>query len=182
MSSSPIGASSSTTCQSTWKEPRRRTASTRSAKHVIHAPGQAREHERREVPDRFFRTQFPKAAAGEAAPDREHRRDDLAVRERRQADEHADGDAEVRTVDQPGQKRAFEREVGGLVSQQQAGGDAGREQETQTEREHHAIGPRTVLEDQELAKSPESHDDGGRRGHDGELDEQRRQQDLHDLH
>ena len=47
----------------------------------------------------------------------------------RQADEHADGDAQVRTVDQPGQKRAFEREVGGLVAEQQAGRDAGQEQE-----------------------------------------------------
>ena len=51
------------------------------------ARGQAGEDERREVPDRFLRTELAQAAAGEAAADREGQRDDLAVDERRQADQ-----------------------------------------------------------------------------------------------
>ena len=72
--------------------------------HLPDAPRDTREDEGREMPDRFLRTQLAQPAAGEAAADREGQGDPLAVRQRRQADERADGDSGIRTVDQARQE------------------------------------------------------------------------------
>ena len=74
------------------------------------------EHERAESPDRFLRTRLADAASGEAAADRERQRDQFVMRRQRreqggQRHHRADQRAGVRTGDESGEKRAFEREV-----------------------------------------------------------------------
>ncbi len=138
----------------------------------------AGEDERREVPDRFLRAQLAQAAAGEPAADGERQRDELAVGERRQADHRADDRAGIRPGDQPGEERAFERQVGRLVVQQQPRDHAGRQRNAEREHEDQPVGPAAPLEDQDVAEPPVPHQHGRQRGHDGELDDQRREQDL----
>ena len=82
---------------------------------------QVDEDERRELPDRFLRARLAQAAAGKAAADGERQRDELAGDERRSGDQQADERAGVRTGDQPGEERAFERQVGGVVVQDARG-------------------------------------------------------------
>ena len=78
------------------------------------------EDERREVPDRFLRAQLAQAAAGEAAADGERQRDALAGDERRHADHQPPTIAPAYgPAMRPGEERAFERQVGGVVVQQQ---------------------------------------------------------------
>ena len=84
------------------------------------AAGQRREDERREVPDRFLRAQLAQAAAGEPAADGEGQRDPLAGDERGHRVSAADDGAGVRAGDQADEKRAFERQVGRVVAQQDA--------------------------------------------------------------
>ena len=79
-----------------------------------------REDERREVPDRFLRTDLAKAAARETAADGEREGDPFPGKDGRHADHDADKRAGIRPGDQAGEKRAFERQVGGIVVEQQA--------------------------------------------------------------
>src|SRR5713226_2367714 len=64
--------------------------------HFPCAAMQAGEDEWREVPDRFLRAQFAQAASSEPAADREGQRDELAARQRRKPDHHANDRAGVR--------------------------------------------------------------------------------------
>ncbi len=108
-----------------------------------HVPGAAvkpGEHERREMPDRFLGTQLAESAAGESAADRERQRRPLTVAERRHPDHHADDGAGVRAGDEAGEKRALERQVGGVVVEEQPRHDAGHQRNAQAEGEDQPIG------------------------------------------
>ena len=83
----------------------------------------------------------------------------------------ADGRAGVRAGDQAGEERAFERQVGGVVAEQQAGDDAGRQRDAEAEREGQPIGPGAALEDQDVPEPPVAHQHRRQRGHDGQLDD-----------
>ena len=137
-----------------------------------------REHERRELPEDVFGAELAQAAAGEPAADGEGQRAPLAGEERRDADHRADDDAGVRAVDEAGEKGAFERQVGGVVAEQQPRGDAGRQQDAEAQRERQAVGRRALFEDQKVPEAAETHQNRGRRGHDGQLHQQRREQHL----
>ena len=161
------------------------------AQHFPDAARQAGQDERREVPDGLLRAQLPQPAAGEAAADGERQGDDLAVGERRQPDQGADRGAGVRAGDEPGHERALEAQVGGLVIEQQPRDDARRERDAEEQDEDQAIGPVAALENQDVAEPPVPRQHRRQRGHDGQLDDERREQDLlerqelragHDLH
>ena len=141
---------------------------------------QAGEHERREVPDRFLRAQLAQAAAGEPAADRERQRDELAGEERRAAPTSgADDGAGVRPGDQPGEKRALERQVGGVVVQQQARRDARRRAGSpRREREDQAIRPGRAARRSGCGGSGGTAPASSPARHDRQLDDERRQQDL----
>ena len=150
----------------------------KGAQHLPRAAVQAHEDERREVPDRLFRAQLAEAATGEAASDGKRQRDEFAPNERRQPDEGADGDAGIRAIDQARQKRPFEREVGGVVPEQQARGHARRKRDAEAEGEHQAIRPRPMLENEDVPEAPEPRQHRRRGRHDRELDDERRQEHL----
>ena len=147
-----------------------------------HAPDMAMklgEHERREVPDFLFvRARLAQAAAGKPAADRKEQRDELAREQRRQRHHQADDGAGVGAGDQPGEKRAFERQVGGVVVQQQSRGDAGRQRHAQAERKHQPLGPRAAFGDQNVAEAVIPHQDRGQCRDDRDLDDEGRQQEL----
>ena len=110
-----------------------------------HAPYMAMklgEHKRREVPDFFFvRAGLAKAAAGKPAADGEEQRDELAREQRRQRHHQADDGAGVGTRDQSGEKCALERQIGGVVVEQQSRRDAGRQRHAQAECKQQPLGP-----------------------------------------
>ena len=54
--------------------------------------------------------------------------------------------------DQPGEERAFERQVGGVVVEQHARGHPRRERHGEAQREHQPVGPVALLEDQDVAE------------------------------
>ncbi len=118
----------------------------------------AREHERRELPEDVLRAQLAQAAAGEAAADGEKRRAPLAGEERGDADHCADDDAGVGAVDEPGDKCAFECEIRGVVAEQEARGDAHRQQQAEAQCERQAIGCGALLEDEKVPESAETHE------------------------
>ena len=89
-----------------------------------------------------------------------------------------DEGAGVRSGDESGQKRAFEREIGGVVAEQQARGDAGGERNAQAEREQQPVGPGAALGNQDVAEAVVPNQHGRQRGDDRDLDDQRRQQKL----
>ena len=95
-----------------------------------------------------------------------------------QGDGGADDRAGIGTGDQPGEQRALEHQVGGVVVEQDARRDAERQRDGQTEREGEAIGPVAALEDQDVAEAPIARQHRRQRCHDGELADQRRQQEL----
>src|SRR5262245_42671436 len=106
---------------------------------------QAREDERGEVPDSFLGTEFPETAASESAADREGEGDELAAKERRQTDEESDRGSRVGSGNQPCHERPFEREVGGVVAQQQPCDYGHSQRNTQAQREDEPVGPVSAL-------------------------------------
>ena len=78
----------------------------------------------------------------------------------------------------PGEERAFERQVGGVVVEQQARDDARRERDAEGQGEDQAVGPVAALEDQDVAEPPVAHQHRRQRGHHRQLDDERREQDL----
>ena len=148
------------------------------AEHGPDAARQAGQNERREAPDGFLWTQLPQPPAREAAADGEGQRDDLAVGERRQADQRANHRAGVRPGHESRHERALEAEIGGLVIEQQPRADAGGQRHAEEQDEDQAIGPVAALEDQDVAKPAIPHQHRRQRGHDREFDDERGQQDL----
>jgi len=90
----------------------------------------------------------------------------------------ADDRARIWPRDQPGEERAFERQVSRLVIQQQTRNDAGRQGNAEREHEDEPLVPPAPLEDQHVPEPPVPHEHGGQRGHDRELDDQRGEQEL----
>ena len=90
----------------------------------------------------------------------------------------ADDGAGVGTGDQAGEERAFERQVGGVVVEQHARGDARGERDGEAQREHQPVGPVAPLEDQDVAEAAIAGQHRRQRGHDGQLADQGRQQEL----
>ena len=89
--------------------------------HLPDAAVQAGEHERRELPEHVLGAQLAEAAAGKAAADGE--RQARRTRRRRAAGCRPCAPTMtpgVRAVDQAGEKCAFERQVGGVVVEEQA--------------------------------------------------------------
>ena len=137
------------------------------------------EHERREVPDLFLvRARLAKAAAGEPAADGEKQRDELAGEQRRRRHHQADDGAGVRTRDEAGEKRAFEREIGGVVAEQQPRGDAGGQRHAEAERKEQPLGPGAALRDQDVAEAVIADQDRRECRDDRDLDDEGRQQKL----
>ena len=73
------------------------------------------EEERRKVPDRFFGANLAEAAAGKSASNGKGQRDPLIGEERRDAHHGAHDRARVRAREQAGEKRACQRQVRGVV-------------------------------------------------------------------
>ena len=90
----------------------------------------------------------------------------------------ADDRAGVGAGNQAGEERAFEREVGRVVVEQQPRDDAERERDGQAEREREAVGPVAALEDQNVPEPPVARQHRRQRGHDGQLADQCGQQEL----
>ncbi len=90
----------------------------------------------------------------------------------------ADDGAGVGPGDEAGEEGAFERQVGGLVVQEQARDDARRQRNAEREDEDQPVGPVAALEDQDVAEPPVADQHGRQCGHDGQLHDQRREQHL----
>ena len=146
--------------------------------HLPGAPVEAGEDERRELPEDILGAQLAEAAAGEPAADGERQGDEFLREERGDADHHPDGEPRVRAVDQARQKRAFEREIGGLVAQNETRHHAQRQQAAQAQGEGEPVGRRPLLEDQEVPKPAEPHQNRRRGRHHGQFHHQRREQHL----
>ena len=78
----------------------------------------------------------------------------------------------------PAEKGAFERQVGGVVVEQQPGRDAGHQRHAEREREYETVGPAAALEDQDVPEPAEPGEHRRQHRHDRQLDDQRRQQQL----
>ena len=141
-------------------------------------PGERREHERREVPNRFLRAELTQAAAGKAAADHERYRDPFAGSERRQAGHAPDDGARVGAANEADEEGAFEAEVGRVVAEQQAGRHAADQRKGQREGEHEAIPQVAPLEDEDVPEPPVAHEHRREQGHDGQLEDERRDQHL----
>ena len=120
----------------------------------------------------------PQPAACEAAAHREGERDGLAGDERRNAEERADDGAGVGPGDETGEERSRQRQVGRVVAEQQPRRHAPRQRDSEGEREDEPLPPCALLGQQDPPELAEPHQHRGQRGHDRELDDQRRQQDL----
>ena len=90
----------------------------------------------------------------------------------------ADDGAGVRTGDEAGEKRAFERQVGGVVVEEQPAATPAVERHAEAEREDQPVGPVAPLEDQDVAEPAVPHQHRRQRRHDRQLDDQRREQEL----
>ena len=65
----------------------------------------------------------------------------------------------------PARNDALERQVGGVVAEQQPRDDAGRERDAEAEREGQPIGPGAALEDQDVPEPPVAHQHRRQRRH-----------------
>ena len=90
----------------------------------------------------------------------------------------ADDRAGVGSGNEAGEKRALEHQIGGVVVEQDARGDAGRQRDRQPEREGEPIGPVAPLENQDVAEAAVARQHGGQGRHDGQLAHQRGKQEL----
>src|SRR6058998_3014974 len=107
---------------------------------------QRREDERREMPDRLLWTELAQAAAGKTAPDGERQRHPFPVENRSGPHRRAG----VRTCNQTREKRSLEREIRGIVIEQEPCGHAGRERNPEAERKRQAVGPEPPLENEDV--------------------------------
>ena len=139
---------------------------------------QVGEEERREVPDRFLRADLAQAAAGKPAADRERQRDPFAADRRRDADHRADDRAGVGAGEETGEKRARQRQVGGVVVEQQPRDDAGRQRDAEAGGEDEPLRPVTLLGQQDAAEPRKPHQHRRQNRDDRQLHHQRRQQVL----
>src|SRR4029450_1367487 len=85
------------------------------------------EEKRRKVPDGFLRANLTQATTGESAADGKGKGDDFAGDERRNADQRSHDRAGVGTGQKPGQERPGERQIGGVVVDQNSRDERGRQ-------------------------------------------------------
>ena len=130
---------------------------------------QVGEEQRREVPDRFLRADLAQAAAGEAAPDGEGQGDPFAGDDRRNAHHRADDGAGVGAGEQAGEERAGEREIGGVVVEEQARQHAERQGKAEAAGENQPFRPVPLLGQQDPPKPRKPHQHRRQHRHDGEL-------------
>ena len=102
---------------------------------------QVREEERREVPDRFLGADLPQTAAGESAADRKRQRNPFVRDQRRDADHGADDGPGVGPRQEPSQKRSREREVGGVVIEEETGDHTGGQRHAEAGGEDEPLRP-----------------------------------------
>src|SRR6185436_8238709 len=99
------------------------------------------EEERREVPDRFLRANLAEAAAGEAAADRERKRNPFTADERRDSDDRSDDGAGVWAGKESREKRSGKGQVGGVVVDEQPRDHACCEGDAKARRKNEAFRP-----------------------------------------
>ena len=147
--------------------------------HAPYVAVQLGEDKRREVPDLFLvRAGFAQAAAGEAAAHGEEQRDELVAEKGRDSHHEPDNRPRVRPCDQSGKKGALERQIGGVVVEQNARRDSRGQGYAKAERKQEALGPCPPLRDQNVTKPVVPHEDRGKRRDDRDLDDQGRQEKL----
>ena len=149
-----------------------------AADHVPDAARQRREGKGREVPDGFLRAQLAEPAAGKSAPDGEGQRAPFRHDHRGHRGQCADQRAGVRPGDEAHQKRPLERQIRRVVPQQDAGGHARDERNSQRKREDPAVQDAPALEDQNVAEPAIPHQHRSQQRHDGDLEHQRGDQEL----
>jgi hypothetical protein len=126
----------------------------------------------------LFGARLAKTSAGEAAADRERKSAPFACEERRHRDGAAHDGACIRAGDEPGEKRTFQHQVGGVVVQKQARHDTHRQRNGQAERECQPVGPIAALEDQDVAEAVVTGQHRGERRHDRQFADERGEQEL----
>ena len=137
---------------------------------------QVDEDEWGELPDRFLRADLAQPATGKAAADGEGEGDQFVGDDGRRRGQQSDERAGVRTGKKPGKEGAFERQVGGVVLQDDAARDAGHERHADRQRKHQAIDPAAPLEDQNATEPVESREHRGEHRNGRQPDEQRQQE------
>ncbi len=136
------------------------------------------EEERRKVPDGFFRANLTQAATRESAADGKGKRDGFAGDERRNTDQRSHDRAGVRTGQKPGQKCPGERQIGGVVVDQNPRDDPCRQRNAKARRKDESFRPVALLGQQD-ASEPRKPDEHRRQdGDDRDLDDQGRQEEL----
>ncbi len=136
------------------------------------------EEERREVPDRFLRAEFPQAAAGKAAADRERERNPLARHDRGNPDHGANDGACVGAGKQPDQERARERQVRRVVVDEQARHDPGRQRKAEAGDKDEPLRPVALFRQQDAAEPREADEHRGQDRDDRQFHDERREQEL----
>ena len=82
------------------------------------------------------------------------------------------------TAADDGSEGALEGEVRGVVVEQQARRDAGRQRNAEGEHEDEAVEPAAALENQDVPEPVIARQHRGQDRHDGDLDDERREQEL----
>ncbi len=141
-------------------------------------PVQVDEEQRREVPDRVLGTDLAQAAAREPAADREGQRDPFARDEGRDPEHRPHDRAGVGAGEQPGEKGPGQRQVGGVVVEEQPRDDAGGQREPEARGEDQPLGPVPLLRQQDPAEPRKPHEHGGQDRDHRDLHHQRGEQEV----
>ncbi len=139
---------------------------------------EAGEEERREVPDRFRRADLAQAAAGEAAPDGEGQRAPFAGEDGGMPSMTPTMAPGVGAGEQSGEEGARQRQIGGVVVEQEPRDDPGGEREAQAGGENQPLRPVPLFGQQDPPEPRKPHQHRRQHRPDGELGHQREQQDL----
>ena len=139
---------------------------------------QVGEEERGEVPDGFLGAQFPEAAAREPAAHGEGKGDPLAAHDGRDADHRAHDGAGIGAGKQASQERSGQREIGGVVVQQQPCHDPGRKRHANAGREDETFGPVPLFGQQDPAEPGKTDEHRRHHGHHGQFHDERGEQVL----
>ncbi len=140
-----------------------------AAHQAPHVAVEIGEEQRREMPDGFLRADLAQAAAGEAAPDGERQGNPFTGDERRHAHHRPHDRAGIGAGQKAREERAGERQIGGVVVEEQAREHAGRQWKAEAARENQPLRPIPLLGQQNPSKPGKPHQHGCQHRHDGEL-------------
>src|SRR4051812_13886203 len=140
------------------------------------------EEERREVPDRFLRTNLAEPPACEATADGKRQGDEFTSDEWRDSDNRPDDRTGVGAGEEAGEKRSRERQVGRVVIDQQSRDDTGGQREPKARGKDEAFGPIPLFGEQNPAEPRKSHQHRRQHRDNRYLDDQRRQEELPGRH